>query len=270
MEHLSKTFIGIFSVSSLRYFIIAGIPFFIFYKILKNKVGKSKIQRKEAPGKDFTRDIIHSMQTTAVLTVIAYLVIYTPISRYTHIYTSIHDYPTWWFWVSVVVCLIIHDTYFYWMHRLLHHKALFKYTHLLHHKSANPSPWTSYSFHFFEAWTEGLVLVVIVSVIPVHPMAIVWFTISAFVINVYGHLGYEIVPKRFRGTIWFQLFNTSVYHNLHHSKFVGNYGLYFRFWDRLMGTENPDYVKEFDRLQERRFGGKTEETVSTQADEVPA
>src|SRR5476651_429862 len=100
MEHLSKTFIGVFFVSALRYFVIAGIPFFVFYKVLKNKAGKSKIQRKAAPLKDFIRDILHSMQTTAVLSVIAYLVIYTPIRNYTHIYLSIRDYPMWWFWVS--------------------------------------------------------------------------------------------------------------------------------------------------------------------------
>ncbi|MHA4894836.1 sterol desaturase family protein [Pedobacter sp. PWIIR3] len=47
--------------------------------------------------------------------------------------------------------------------------------------------------------------------------------------------------------------NTSIHHNLHHSKFKGNYGLYFRFWDRLMGTENPNYVKEYDRIQNQRF-----------------
>ena len=29
-----------------------------------------------------------------------------------------------------------------------------------------------------------------------------------------------------------------------------------RYWDRLMGTEHPDYVKQYDRIQEQRFGVK--------------
>ena len=33
-------------------------------------------------------------------------------------------------------------------------------------------------------------------------------------------------------------------------------GCIFRVWDRLMGTENPDYVKEYDRVQQKRFGKK--------------
>lgn len=36
---------------------------------------------------------------------------------------------------------------------------------------------------------------------------------------------------------------------MHHSKFKENYGLCFRVWDRLTGTENPDYDKEYDRIE---------------------
>lgn len=82
---------------------------------------------------------------------------------------------------------------------------------------------------------------------------IILFTVGGFASNVYGHSGYEILPQRFRKSFLFEIFNSSVYHNLHHSKFKGNYGLYFRIWDRLLKTEHPEYVKEYDRLQEKRF-----------------
>jgi len=254
MQHAFEILSKIFGISAIRYFVIAGVPFLIFYVVSERWLIKNKIQNKKADRKDFVREILHSMQTTAVLAVIAYIVLYTPFRSYTHVYMRLNDHAGWWLPVSVLLGLVIHDTYFYWMHRLLHHPRIFKYTHLLHHKSTNPSPWASYSFHFIEAWTEGAVLLVIVFLIPIHPLGVLLFTISAFVINVYGHLGYEIVPKRFRRSVLFGFFNTSVYHNLHHSKFKGNYGLYFRVWDRLMGTEHPDYVKEFDRIQQQRFG----------------
>ena len=89
-------------------------------------------------------------------------------------------------------------------------------------------------------------------IVPLHPYTLVFFGFSIFAINVYGHLGYEIAPKWFRQSFLFELLNTSVYHNLHHSKFKGNYGLYFRIWDRMMGTENKNYVEEFERIQARR------------------
>jgi sterol desaturase/sphingolipid hydroxylase (fatty acid hydroxylase superfamily) len=95
---------------------------------------------------------------------------------------------------------------------------------------------------------------VLALVLPLHPGTILAFTIVSFLVNVYGHLGYEIMPRRFRHSVWFGIINTSCHHNLHHRRFKGNYGLYFRWWDRLMKTEHPDYVKEYDRVQAQRFG----------------
>jgi lathosterol oxidase len=257
MSHPIETLLRLFSISAIRYFVIAGFAFLLFYKLLDSRLTRSKIQGKSAAIRDFVREILHSMQTTAVLAIIAFIVLFTPLKNHTLVYDAIDTYPVWWIPLSVVICLVIHDTYFYWMHRLLHHKKIFRFTHLLHHKSTNPSPWTAYSFHFLEAWTEGAVLFVIVMIMPVHPLTILLFTITAFIINVYGHLGYEIVPKGFRKTFLFEILNTSVHHNLHHSRFKGNYGLYFRVWDRMLGTEHPDYVKEFDRIQENRFPEQT-------------
>ena len=34
--------------------------------------------------------------------------------------------------------------------------------------------------------------------------------------------------------------NTSTFHNLHHTRLQGNYGLFTRFWDRLFGTFQPE------------------------------
>jgi lathosterol oxidase len=257
--HLTfETFIRLFSVSALRYFIIAGLPFIVFYKVLTVWFTKSKIQKREADIKDFKREIWHSLKTTVVFVFVGYIALFSPFTKHSQIYTDINAYPIWWIGVSLIISLVIHDTYFYWMHRLLHHKKLFKLAHLVHHQSTNPSPWASYSFHFIEACTEGAVLFVIALIIPVHPLTIILFTVVGFIINVYGHLGYEVAPKSFRHSIFFEFLNTSVHHNLHHSKFKGNYGLYFRVWDRLMGTEHPDYVKDYDRVQQNRFGTNQE------------
>lgn len=242
------------AINIARYFLLAGIPFLIFYLLFPDKFSKNKIQTRFAKRKDFMREIFHSMQTTFILAGVSLLIIHSPLRNYTLIYESISTYPVWWIPVSVLLALIVHDTYFYWMHRTVHHPMLFRRIHLLHHKSVNPSPWASYSFHFLEGILEAMVVPVILLLIPMHLLALVLFTFSSFAINVYGHLGYEVAPRWFRHSLLFEIFNTSTHHNLHHAKFKGNYGLYFRFWDRLMKTENPDYVKEYDKIQERRFG----------------
>ena len=252
METIIKYF-EFYFISSLRYFLFTGIFFGVFYYFFKTKFEASKIQDKKATKKDFYREIFQSLQSNLVLTFFGIVVFFTPLRDYTLVYTSAFKYSLVWIPISLLLSLVIHDTYFYWMHRILHDKRIFRFTHLVHHKSINPSPFTSYSFHFLEAITEGLVLFIIVFFIPIHPIALISFGLLGFIINIYGHLGYEIMPKSFRHSFLFEIVNSSVYHNLHHKKFNGNYSLYFRFWDRLMGTENPDYVLEYDRIQEKRF-----------------
>ena len=244
----------IFVISLLRYFVVAGIPFLLCYKILAKRLVAYRIQGRYPQFKDFVHDIFHSIQGVGVMTLIAVLILYSPFRSFTLVYQDISRFGAGYLFLSAVSALVIHDTYFYWMHRMLHHPKLFRHTHLTHHRSVNPSPWSSYSFHFLEAALEGAVLIVLVMVMPMHRLAILLFVCSGFLINVYGHLGYEIMPKWFRRSFLFGVINTSTHHNLHHSKFKGNYGLYFRFWDRMMGTENPNYVKEYDRMQHQRFG----------------
>ncbi|MFK7773478.1 MAG: sterol desaturase family protein [Saprospiraceae bacterium] len=252
MENNMQYFLPIVA-NILRYFLLAGIPFVIFYLLFPEKFSKNKIQSRFAKRKDFIREILHSMQTTFILAGVGILILRTPLQEYTQFYTNLSDYSLWWIPTSVVLGLVIHDTYFYWMHRTVHQPKFYKMIHLLHHKSINPSPWTSYSFHFTEGVLEAMVAPIILVLLPMHPLSLILFTLSSFAINVYGHLGYEIAPRWFRHSFLFEIMNTSTHHNLHHEKVKGNYGLYFRFWDRLMGTENPDYVKNYDVIQERRF-----------------
>jgi lathosterol oxidase len=256
MQYLLENYARLFSITIARYFIIAGVPFAIFYLSRPGHFQKQKIQERNAARNDFRREILNSLLTSVVLTFMGLMVFFTPIKKYTLAYNEVSDYPVWWIPVSVILSLVIHDSYFYWMHRILHHRRLFGIAHVEHHKSTNPSPWASYSFHFFEAWAEGLVLILLAFILPMHPIAIIAFIILGFIINVYGHLGYEITPKWFRHSFLFGIVNTSVYHNMHHSKFNSNFGLYFRFWDRLCQTEHPDYEKEYDKVQLKRFGSK--------------
>ena len=71
------------------------------------------------------------------------------------------------------------------------------------------------------------------------------------VYNVYGHLGYELYPKGFAKNALGKWINTSVSHNQHHQYFKGNYGLYFTFWDRMMGTLRDDYGERFEEVTSR-------------------
>jgi len=129
----------------------------------------------------------------------------------------------------------------------MHHPRLFRYFHLVHHQSTNPSPWAAYAFHPLEAIIEVGIFAVFIFTIPVHTTHIILFFLLSILYNVYGHLGWELYPKGFNTSFVGRWINTSVSHNQHHKYFKGNYGLYFLFWDRWMKTLRAEYDDAFEK-----------------------
>lgn len=172
----------------VKYFIFAGVPFLIFYKLYPNTFSKGKIQSRWANKKNFIREILHSIQMIFISTVLVVAILKSPLKDYTLFYNTKSDYSIWWVPISVLLALIVHDSYFYWMHRTIHHPRLYKKVHFLHHKSINPSPWASYSFHFIEAVFESMFIVILLFFIPMSKISLLLFGLCAFSINVYGHL----------------------------------------------------------------------------------
>lgn len=243
-----------------RYFFFAGSAFILFYLILKKPLWFRKIQKKLPKLTDYGRDIMYSLITVSIFATVA-LFVFKFGRSYTNLYYDFNDYGTAYYIFSWAWMLFIHDTYFYWMHRLMHQPFLFKHVHLVHHKSTNPSPWTAYAFHPFEAVVEVGILPLIAFSLPIHAPAIGSFFLFQIIYNVYGHLGFELYPKNFHRTWIGRWINTSVAHNLHHKKFRGNYGLYFLFWDRMMGTLRTEYDDVFDQTTQGDLKTNVKKTV---------
>jgi len=211
---------------------------------------KKKIQQRYPKTADYLREIGYSILTLAIFGFVPVFFIYNPaLSKYTNLYMKIDERGWLYFWSAFPVMLFMHDTYFYWMHRLMHQKQLFKLFHLVHHKSTNPSPWAAYAFHPLEAIVEAGIIVVFLFTLPVHKLHLMIFFFFMIVYNVYGHLGWELYPKNFHKTRIGRWINTSVSHNQHHQYFKGNYSLYFLFWDRWMGTLREDYDAQFEKVK---------------------
>jgi Delta7-sterol 5-desaturase len=232
-----------------RYFIIAGLAFLVLYVIFSNKTGLKKIQGRFPKNSDCLREIGYSVLTIMMFATVPLVLLNTSLRPYTTFYTDIDQYGKLYFFLAFPLMLIIHDTYFYWAHRLMHHPALFKIFHLVHHKSTNPSPWAAYAFHPLEAIVEVGIVVIFLFTIPIHQFHLPVFFLFMIVYNVYGHLGYELYPKGFSRHPIGKWINTSVNHNQHHQYFKGNYGLYFLFWDRIMGTLREDYDEHYDKVK---------------------
>jgi len=235
-----------------RYFIVAGIAFLIFYVLLKGVLSSKKIQQRFPKYSDYFREIGYSTLTIFIFGFVPVFFIYNEnVSKHTFLYKNLDDYGWFYFWSVFPIMLLLHDTYFYWMHRMMHHKKLFKLFHLVHHQSTNPSPWAAYAFHPLEAIIEAGILVVFLFALPMHRLHFFLFFMFMIVYNVYGHLGWELYPKNFHKTKIGRWINTSVCHNQHHQFFKGNYSLYFLIWDRWMGTLREDYDTQFEKVKAR-------------------
>jgi Delta7-sterol 5-desaturase len=236
-----------------RYFIIAGVFFLLFYVIYKSKWSYKKIQKIFPQAKDYRREILNSLFSIGLFALIPALFFKNPDLRpYTQLYDEIAEKGWLYYFLAFPIMAFLHDTYFYWMHRLLHTKLLYKKLHLTHHLSANPSPWSAYSFSFGEAIVEVGIFVIFIFIMPLHKTHIFFFFLFSFVYNVYGHLGWELYPKGFSKNWFGKWMNTSVNHNMHHKYVKGNYSLYFLFWDRWMNTLREDYDAQYDEVKNRQ------------------
>jgi sterol desaturase/sphingolipid hydroxylase (fatty acid hydroxylase superfamily) len=220
----------------LRYFLLAGTGYFIFYVWRSKAFSAIKIQQKSPPSKIVYQEIFYSTLTLITYCITSWFVFQWEKSGITQIYRDIEQYSYTYFVLSIVIMVIVHDAYFYWTHRFMHVPKVFKWIHKIHHHSTNPTPWASFSFHPLEAMISAGIIPVIVLFIPCHPFALFLFLTFMTLINIMGHLGFETFPKWVtKGNVG-KWQNTSTNHNVHHQHSNYNFGLYFTLWDRLMKT----------------------------------
>ena len=156
---------------------------------------------------------------------------------WTRIYTDLHAFPLWYLPLSVLLYLFAHDTWFYWSHRLMHRPRWFRVAHAVHHASRPPTAWAAMSFHPIEALTGAVVIPALVFLIPIHvAMLAVVLTIMT-VMGITNHMGWEMFPRAIVHSRLGGGLITASHHNRHHELYSCNYGLYFRLWDRLCGTD---------------------------------
>jgi Delta7-sterol 5-desaturase len=237
----------------VRYALLASLAFLVFYILFPKQFRLRRIQKLFPKPVHYYRDIAFSLLSVAIFATVAYVTFFVARPYNNIYYGGIDTYGYVYFGFSFLCMIFLHDTWFYWMHRLMHHPALFKSVHLIHHKSTNPSPFTAYAFHPLEAVIEAGIAPLIAFTLPVHRVAFMIFMLFQILYNVYGHLGYELYGKRFHKTRIGRWINTGTAHNMHHKFFKGNYGLYLLFWDRIMGTLRKDYDKVYEEVREGKM-----------------
>ena len=228
-----------------RYVIFAVAVWFTLWIVLKHPLAGRKIRPDTPKPKQLLLEFAISIRSIAIFSTIGLLTF--ALERF-GLLPGPQLAATWgqgWAWTSLALMILAHDAYFYWTHRAIHNPRLFRAFHRRHHKSNNPSPFTAYSFDLGEAAINGAFVPLWMIVVPTQWWVVGIFMLHQIVRNTLGHSGYELFPARRDGRPMFDFLTTTTHHDLHHSSAGANYGLYFTWWDRMMGTEHPDYYARF-------------------------
>jgi sterol desaturase/sphingolipid hydroxylase (fatty acid hydroxylase superfamily) len=237
-----------------RYALGAGGAFLLVQRWTPTWLERRRIAPRRAESRQIRRELGTSLLSITLFMAIALGIRWLRERGIVHLCADLECHGWVWSIASVAVLLVVHDTWFYWTHRLLHHPAAFRFWHRTHHLSHDPTPLAAFAFHPVEAVIEAGFLPLTLLVMPIHPASIVAFQIVAFAINVYGHLGIELLPVSFASHRGFRWINTTSHHHQHHRAVTANFGLYFNWWDRICGTNHPDYAATFIRNATGRPG----------------
>ncbi|MEM6411880.1 MAG: sterol desaturase family protein [Pseudomonadota bacterium] len=230
----------------LRYFLFTGAAFGVG-ALIERLAPWRRLQKVPFTVAQIRREIGYSMLSVLVFMVVVGVILAMSSAGMTQLYTDASQYGWLWFWVQIPVLLLIQDWYFYWMHRTAHMPLFYDRVHKTHHLSTNPSAFSAFAFHPFEAFLEIAIFLVLIVIMPVHVTALLIAGLASLAYNVYGHLGYEVMPRMIAQSPLGYWLNKSAYHNQHHRTYRYNYGLYTVIWDRLHGTLHPKADQLYDK-----------------------
>jgi len=245
LRHHSFEFynIAFFGIILFRYFLVAGVTYWFFYSPCSQSFANQTLKRRYPSWRIIGHDIKLSVFSAAVFALAAAVIFSAYHQGFTRLYTDPYRYGLWYLGISYGGVLILQDTYFYFTHRLFHHPRLFSWVHQGHHRSRYPTPWTSFAFDPIEAAGQSLFLIGIICAVPLHFITLIAVLSTMTVWAVLNHLGTDRLPASFPHHWLGPWVIGPAHHSIHHLKYTVHYGLYFTFWDRLLGTQDPRYTQ---------------------------
>jgi sterol desaturase/sphingolipid hydroxylase (fatty acid hydroxylase superfamily) len=232
------TTLALTAIIAARYLLLSGLFFWLLWQRGGEKLGARRLNRERPTAAVIRSEIRLSLLSSGVYAAPAAIALVAFMHGGTHIYTDWGAYggPPY-ILLSIFIYLAVQDTYYYWGHRLMHHPWLFSWAHAGHHRSRHPTPFASFAFDPAEAALTGWLMPAMVFIVPIHIAAVIGLLLFMTVVAIFNHSGWEMLPRSLvTGAAGSHLISAT-HHGYHHIRFDRNYGLYFRFWDRVMGTD---------------------------------
>ena len=152
---------------------------------------------------------------------------------------------------NILIILIIpiwHSFHFYWIHRFMHIKFIYRKIHLVHHRNINIGPWSGMSFHPVEQiiYLSSVFIHLIILSNPFHIIYHMQYLIFNAVI---AHSGFEGLLIKNKNKLNLGRFH----HQLHHRFVECNYGNAEMPWDKWFGTFHDGTQGQMKKIKENRI-----------------
>lgn len=246
----SNTFIRIagatiyFILSTLSYQFVFDKTTFKHPKFLKNQI---KMEIRQA---------VDAMPFIALFTTPFF---FAEIRGYSKLYDTFSEEPSPYYnLLQFPLFLVFTDICIYFIHRGLHHPAIYKHLHKAHHKWIMPTPYASVAFHPVDGFLQSLPYHLFPFIFPLQKFVYLGLYIFVQIWTVFIHDGEYVANS--------PIINGAACHTMHHLYFNYNYGQYTTLWDRLGGSYRKPNEELFRR--ESKMGQKEWERQVAEMEKV--
>ncbi len=230
-------FLAILAFGTIKYSTIMGSAYYVFWMLKPSWLSMfKKIQVQERAKPQVKLEMKYSAYTLVIQAACFFLIYKLNQQGLVHI---VSEQPLWKDLVALLIYVLIYDPFFYFLHKIMHqNRWLYRNVHVVHHRSLNPTPWATYSFHPVEAFANMLYFFPFFFLTSVSVPMLVVILVLTDMANLAGHLGYEVFSEKVQNSWWGRWITTPTHHNIHHQVSSSNFGLYFNGWDLWFKTLN--------------------------------
>ncbi|GAB1217880.1 Delta(7)-sterol 5(6)-desaturase erg3B [Aspergillus terreus] len=238
-DNIYRQFLSLFLMTWIfglvLYFISATLSFYLVYdkramkhpKFLRNQI---RLEIQQA---------VHAMPIMAALTAPFFVAEVRGFSRL-YDFASEAPFPLY-VYLQYPLFIAFTDFGIYWIHRGLHHPAIYKRLHKPHHKWIISTPYASYAFHPLDGWSQSVSYHIFPMLFPLQKIAYLGLFTFVTIWTVMIHDGEYAMNS--------PVVNGSACHTIHHYYFNYNYGQFTTLWDRIGGSYRKPDAALFDREQ---------------------
>ena len=223
-------------IISLGAFLMFALPYsWIAWKDPARLI-RHRIQKRRMPAEKVFWPSLIRLAINSVCTLVVAILLW-PLLRLSGVHAG--ELPHWYevAW-QLPFFLMVDDFGFYFLHRMLHTRWLYKHVHTVHHRIFAPWAIAGGYFHPVEYTLITFVALIGPLLAGAHVVTIWMWAVFRQWEAAEGHSGYELP---WNPTRWLPGYEGPAFHDFHHAGFVGNYANYFGYLDRWLGTESPGY-----------------------------